>query len=261
MHEINLAETKGTGIRRMRQFMEESGLSSPTFDSNREADQFSAIFLFHHFLNKEDWQWLATFKEFDLTDDQRRALIFVREVGAIDNQHYRSLTRTDTLAASKSLRKLRSSNLLSDRGGGNRAYYVPGPEMIARMPNPTTSGANSQGLPVSSSGSDEEITLANIPDNLRKDVKNIQLGKRLSLEIARRLLVDLCSWRPLSGSQIAALLGLNAAYLTQTYLSVLVKEGNLRYLHPNQPNHPAQKYISDATRAKERSRELRSRHD
>jgi ATP-dependent DNA helicase RecG len=252
MHEVNLAETKGTGIRRMRQFMEESGLSSPTFDSNRDADQFSAIFLFHHFLNKEDWQWLATFKDFDLTDDQRRALIFLREVGAIDNQHYRSLTRTDTLAASKSLRKLRTANLLSDRGGGNRAYYVPGPELLARMPDAPNLGVNSQGLPTKSTGSNEDIALDKIPAHLRKDIKNIQLGQRLSLELARKILVDLCSWRPLSGAQIASLLSLNSAYLTQTYLSVLVKEGNLRYLHPDQPNHPAQKYVGDAPRAKER---------
>ena len=254
MHEINLAETKGTGIRRMRQFMEENGLSSPTFDSNRDADQFSAIFLFHHFLNEDDWKWLAKFKDFDLSDDQRRALIFVREVGAIDNQHYRSLTRTDTLAASKSLRKLRTANLLSDRGGGNRAYYVPGPELLARITTVPTLGVSSIGVPAKSSGSEEDVTLEKIPSNLKKEIKTIHLGKRLSLELARKLLVDLCSWRPLSATQISGLLGLNAAYVTQTYLSVLVREGNLHYLHPDQPNHPAQKYVGGGSRTKDRRR-------
>jgi ATP-dependent DNA helicase RecG len=58
-----------------------------------------------------------------------RALIFVREVGAIDNSAYRSLTQTDPLAASKSLRRLRELDILEDRGGGSRTYYVMGAVM------------------------------------------------------------------------------------------------------------------------------------
>lgn len=245
MHETRFAETKGTGIRRMREFMEASGLSSPTFESDRDNDVFSAIFLFHHFLSPEDWAWLSGFKEFELTDDQRRALIFLREVGAIDNQHYRSLTRTDTLAASKSLRKLRAVNLLSDRGGGNRAYYVPGPELVKRMPIGQPLGANPLESPPRSTGSDEEVSINLAPANFRKDIRLILLGQRLSLDLARRLLVGLCGWKPLSAAQLGSLLGMNPAYLTQTYLSVLVKEGHLRYLYPEQPNHPSQKYVAD----------------
>jgi ATP-dependent DNA helicase RecG len=251
MHETRFAETKGTGIRRMREFMEASGLSSPTFESDRDNDVFSAIFLFHHFLSPEDWAWLARFKEFELTDDQRRALIFVREVGAIDNQHYRSLTKTDTLSASKSLRKLRGANILADRGSGSRAYYVPGPEMISRLPHGAPLGVNSLDLTASSLATKDEIQLAMVPANLRKEIKTIHLGKRLTMDRARALLVNLCSWRALSGAQLATLLDMNSSYLTQTYLSALVREGQLRYLHPEQPNHPAQKYLSGKSTAKQ----------
>lgn len=253
MHETRFAETKGTGIRRMREFMEETGLSSPTFESDRDNDLFAAIFLFHHFLSPDDWAWLASFKEFELNDDQNRALIFLREVGAIDNQHYRSLTRTDTLAASRSLRKLRSANLLSDRGSGSRAYYVPGPEMIRRMPTSRVLGLNSQDSPPRSIGTDDEISINATPANLRKEIKLIQLGQRLSMDLARKVLVGLCSWRPLSGAQMATLLGMNPTYLYQAYLSVLVKDGQLRYLYPDQPNHPAQKYVANEPTKKERT--------
>jgi ATP-dependent DNA helicase RecG len=229
----------------MREFMEESGLSSPTFESDRDNDLFSAIFLFHHFLSPEDWTWLAGFKGFDLSDEQMRALIFVREVGAIDNQHYRSLTRADTLAASKSLRKLRTANLLSDRGGGNRAYYVPGPELLKRMPANRILGVSSLDSTQKSTDSEKPLSANDAPAALRKDIRLINLGQRLSIELARKLLVGLCSWRPLSGAEMAALLGMNAAYLTQAYLSVLVKEGHLHYLYPEQPNHPAQKYVAN----------------
>ena len=254
MHETRFAETKGTGIRRMREFMEESGLSSPTFESDRDNDMFSAIFLFHHFLNPEDWTWLARFKEFELSDEQNRALIFLREVGAIDNQHYRSLTRTDTLSASRSLRKLRAANLLSDRGSGNRAYYVPGPEMIKRIPAGRVLGVNPPDSLAKSAGNDEQVSLNSAPVGLRKDIKSIQLGKRLSMELAQKVLVGLCSWRPLSGVQLAGLLSMNPAYLTSAYLSILVKEGQLRYLFPEQPNHPAQKYVAGEPAKKEQAK-------
>lgn len=253
MHEVNLAETKGTGIRRMRQFMEENGLSSPTFDSNREADLFTAIFLFHHFLNPGDWEWLAGFKAFDLTDDQRRALIFVREVGAIDNQTYRSLTQTDTLAASKSLRKLRISNLLSDRGSSSRTYYVPGTEMLKRMvtlePNSQDSGARFQGITTVQSA-EPPVTIEMVPTKLRTEIKHVALGKRLTPELAQDLISALCAWKPLSAVEIADLMGKSPAYLSQAYLSVMVREGRLRYLFEDQVNHPGQKYVANQAPAK-----------
>lgn len=90
LHDTRFAENKGSGIRVMRQMLKSSGLSLPTFDSDRDGDTFTAIFLFHHFLNEEDWAWLKRFTNLDLTEDQMRALVFVREVGAIDNSTYRT---------------------------------------------------------------------------------------------------------------------------------------------------------------------------
>jgi ATP-dependent DNA helicase RecG len=263
MHETRFAETKGSGIRRMRQFMEESGLSSPTFDSNRESDQFAAIFLFHHFLGPDDWDWLGLFQDFDLTDDQRRALIFVRELGAIDNQAYRSFAKADTLEASKVLRKLTQLELVAKRGSSIHTYYVAGPEMLKRAQTLQTPRVNSIDSverlvesPHKSLDSNEPIDVENVPGTLRKDVKSIQLGRRLTPEIAQAVFVGLCSWKPLSGAQIGTLLGMNHSYLKHAYLSVLVRDGHLRYLYPDQPNHPAQKYVGSATkeRAHRRSR-------
>ncbi|MCH8568893.1 MAG: putative DNA binding domain-containing protein [Balneolales bacterium] len=85
-HETNLAETKGSGIRAMRRLMAQAHLAPPTFDSDRNSNQFTSRLLLHHFLDKEDLEWLANFESLNLTDDQKQALIFVREVGAIDNQ-------------------------------------------------------------------------------------------------------------------------------------------------------------------------------
>jgi ATP-dependent DNA helicase RecG len=243
MHETRFAETKGSGIRRMRQMMEDYGLSSPTFDSDRDADYFSAVFLFHHFLSPSDLEWLALFRDFDLNDDQRRALIYIREVGAIANQPYRELTKTDILTASKSLRKLRTLNLLTDKGSGAARYYVAGPELERHLSlNSQGSGSNSQDSDLNSQGGDK--LLDELPEHLKREVRMIALGRRPPPEKLLQVIVDLCRWRPLSAVQLASLMERHAGYMTQKHLSELVGAGKLEYLYSDQPNHPNQKYLA-----------------
>lgn len=69
-HDTNLAETKGTGIGAMRRLMKEAGLMPPTFESNHEANKFTARLLLHHFLSKENMEWLAQYAEFGLVNEQ-----------------------------------------------------------------------------------------------------------------------------------------------------------------------------------------------
>jgi ATP-dependent DNA helicase RecG len=61
---------------------------------------------------------------------------------------------------------------------------------------------------------------------------------------ANGVIYRLCSWRPLSSSELAFLLGRNTKHLTDAYLYPLVKDGILRYLHPEMVNHPQQKYVA-----------------
>ena len=69
LHEVHLAETKGSGIRAMRELMLAHDLTQPTFESSREPDRFVATFLFHHFLGEGDLTWLR-----GLTVSVRRSL-------------------------------------------------------------------------------------------------------------------------------------------------------------------------------------------
>ena len=116
-HETNTAETKGSGIRVMREQMRESGFSLPTFESNRANNTFTIRLLLHHFLREEDLLWLHH-TPYDLNEPQRYALIFVREQGAIDNQ---------------TLHKLREWELLRQMDKGSTTHYLAGqnfPEAI-----------------------------------------------------------------------------------------------------------------------------------
>ena len=124
-HDTNLAETKGTGIGAMRRLMKEAGLMPPTFESNHEANKFTVRLLLHHFLSKENMEWLAQYAEFGLVNEQKLALVFVREVGAIDNATYRQLDSSITHARARlEIHKLCDLGFLEKKGQGRNTYYI-----------------------------------------------------------------------------------------------------------------------------------------
>ena len=124
-HDTNLAETKGTGIGAMRRLMKEAGLMPPIFESNHEANKFTARLLLHHFLSKENMEWLAQYAEFGLVNEQKLAIVFVREVGAIDNATYRQLDSSITHARARlEIHKLCDLGFLEKKGQGRNTYYI-----------------------------------------------------------------------------------------------------------------------------------------
>ena len=97
----------------------------PTFESNHEANKFTARLLLHHFLSKENMEWLAQYAEFDLVNEQKLALVFVREVGAIDNATYRQLDSSITHARARlEIHKLCDLGFLEKKGQGRNTYYI-----------------------------------------------------------------------------------------------------------------------------------------
>lgn len=245
LHETRFAETKGSGIRVMQEKMKQSGLAAPTFESDREGQEFSATFLFHHFLDESDWDWLGQFSDLAITEDQMRALIFVREVGAIDNSTYRSLTSLDTLAASKSLRLLVQNGTLKAKGSGPKAHYVAGTELesrSARVAKPVSMDANSDNMDARIKDDFGQVSISHLPVPLRVAVRVTHLRKRLSPDDMRKIIERLCDWKPQSIAELSAYLKKKPSYISQKYVAPMVSEGVLQYLYPEMPQHPGQKY-------------------
>ena len=147
LYDTRFAETKGSGVRVMRDMCERAGLAPPLFESDRGQDQFILRLFFHHFLGPDDLAWLARFKELQLSDTEARALVVAREVGAMDNQTWREINKVDTLVASQGLRRLRDAGLLAQKGRGSATWYQPtagmlGDEAGASAPGPATSNAS-----------------------------------------------------------------------------------------------------------------------
>lgn len=252
LHEVNIAETKGSGIRVMRELMQQNNLLPPTLESSRQPDQFIARFLFHHFLGEDDLKWLSGLTNEKLSDEESRALVFVRELGAIDNAAYREINRTETLDASTHLRRLRDLKLLEKKGSGNRTYYVPGAAFVG-LEGGKTEGksreaqaesreltAQSRELGNQSRDPNENLTTQGLPAALRQQIES--LSKRPKEKDLRASIAALVQWRPLSSAQIAGLLGRKQEPLIRDHLRPMVESGQLAYTIPTMPNHPNQAY-------------------
>jgi ATP-dependent DNA helicase RecG len=273
LHETRFAETKGSGIRVMRESMEQAGLTPPLFESDRGNDQFVARYFFHHFLGKEDIAWLARFRDLHLSDEEAKALIVVREAGAIDNATYRELSKVDPLAASQALRRLRDAGLLAQKGRGSATYYVPTerlavaeqdlsskPPALSSKPsealssnppglssNPDALSSNPPALSDESAGLstkfDESLRSAlldNLPGSLAARLGAI--GLRHPPQEIRELVVALCALRDWRVEELSAVLRRNPEVVRQNYLRPLMKEGRLAMAKPDEPNDPYQAY-------------------
>jgi ATP-dependent DNA helicase RecG len=246
-HETNMAESKGSGIRTMRKLMKEAQLAPPTFESDHNANQFTTRLLLHHFLDANDLEWLKRFSVFNLTMHQQQALIFIREVGAIDNLAFRQLSGFDTLKASSELRRMRDFDLLEAKGKGRATYYIPGEELLRLMTPPPSLMTPPPGLmtpppslmtPPPGQGKGEPL-----PQSLAERIKN--LGHRASdKKEIKSIILELCSLRPFSLAQLAIILGRKERYLVKHFLRPLRREGKLAYTHPEIPNHPQQAYLT-----------------
>ncbi len=241
LHEVNVAETKGSGIRAMRELMIQHNLLPPTFESDRRPDQFVATFLFHHFLGAEDLVWLSALTKELLSDEEARALVFVRELGAIDNAAYRAINRTDTLDASTHLRRLRGLDLLVMKGSGSRTYYVPG----SAFGNPHQSQDNTHHLQTNTHHPPQEYPppLEGIPYPLRQKIA--EAGTKPRQDVVRGIIRDLCMLRSFSSEELCEVMGRrDTKDLVRSHLTPMRDSGELSYTIPEMPNHPDQRYVT-----------------
>ncbi|WP_432415760.1 ATP-binding protein [Chromohalobacter israelensis] len=279
LHEVGYAETKGSGIRVMRRQMEQAGLTPPVFESVRHEDRFMATLLFVHFLDDEAVEWLKHFRHWQLSDEECRALLFVRETGRITNADYRDQNRVDTLAASQQLSRLRDLGLLHQVPKGAATYYLPGEhfpmqgspamELLSELERdlaaeqgslPPESGGlppESGGLPPESDGLPQESDdLPQEPEGQSRELLIAELPGWLALRLeaigqrsrdkrrVRELLRALCAERPYRAAELSRLLKRNQEYLQKEYITPMRQAGELAYQYQDDPNRPDQAYVS-----------------
>lgn len=244
IHETQIAEAKGTGIGTMRRLMKEASMMPPTFDSDHSRNQFTTRILLHHLLPEEDVRLLAGLN-YDLTDNQKTALIFMREVGAVDNITYRQLTGVSAREAASEIKQIESYGLIKLHGQGRRAYYTPTEKLMALLTKGATSDANNAtgyADNVPSFGSNVPTSESNVPTSLQTKIDN--LGRRVPISQLQEIVIELCTTNQHSASELAQILNRTEYHTIKRIISPLIKESKLFYTIPEMINHPQQKYTS-----------------
>lgn len=266
-HETNLAETKGSGIRTMRRLMENVSMMPPTFESDRENNRFTVRLLLHHLLNENDLMWLKHFDNYNLTDNQKRILVFIREVGAVDNSSARQINGSEPNITNIELRKLRELKLLDQKGGNRHTFYLPSelfkntysetvenllnsenkelsalPTNLNALPtNLSTLPTNLIGIATKLSNYSQEKLDGLLEINERID----RLPKRIKDKAElNKIILDLCEIDSFKLNEIATVIGRNEKYLYQDYIKNLLLSKNLNYKYPDMINHPDQAYLT-----------------
>ncbi len=256
LHDLNLAEAKGTGIRSMRRLAAEAGLTLPEFHSSREADEFRVTLFLHNLLTEDDHAWLRSLTTEALDADEVKVLIYARATGAVDNSACRDFSGLDTLAASRVLRRLRDRGLLDKAGAGSRTHYLLAPPAGAAGVPPAQQtldmGAESPhgGGPAGGDSGDSPMpdpeacnpALATLPPELATWLAT--LTGRVSTPALRSAVLRLCAWAPLTVEQLATLLGKDRHYLRNKHLIPMVRDGQLRFRYPESAKHPHQAYVA-----------------
>lgn len=249
LHELNIAETKGSGIRVMQRKMKDANLSPPYFESDRHTNTFVAYLVLQHFMSQSVIDWLTHFKDLNLSDDEAQALFFIREVGAIDSMALCMLTDTDQASATTSLHRLGGHGLLVPRGGDGHRWYSPTPALLDparhrkkdRLPEAHSPDPKALGPDLAEQSRADDTDFSELPAEVRDRLPKI--GPRSNKQTIERAILILCDWQPLMPAEIAGFLGRRShERLVKDYLSPMVESDELERTIPDKPNSPRQKY-------------------
>ena len=248
-HETNLAETKGSGIKSMRDLMEKAKMLPPTFESDHSRNHFTIRLLLHHFLGEDDIIWLSSFNEYNLNESQKRAIIFTREVGAIDNSVYRQINYVDKIKASFDLRDLKDKEIFEAKGKGKATYYIPGINLhynkkeegeSTLVPGESTL-VPGESAPVPGESTPVRLSLIDkLSPALKEKLK--EYSGRVKKKDMEDFICELCDENNFSISQLSIMLNKEEKYLFRKYIKPLREKGILKYTIPDMPNHPQQTY-------------------
>ena len=232
----------------------------PTFESNRETNQFTIRLLFHHLLGEDDIEWLSLFAKYELNNEQKLSLIFVRELGAIDNITYRQLNSDITSKkATFDMHRMCEKGLFELKGQSRKTYYIAGQEFIKlngrangeiSRANGEISRANGEISRANGeiSRADGEISRANgeisraFPTTIINRIRGIK--KWAPADEMEKLILEMCEIKPLSLNELSELLSRRPTSIRYQYINPLLKQGKLFYTIPEMLHHPNQKYTT-----------------
>ncbi|HQJ50904.1 MAG TPA: ATP-binding protein [Anaerolineae bacterium] len=122
LEELGMVENRGSGIRAMLAAMREAHLEPPRFVDGRSF--FQVTFRNVSLMRPEAVKWLNQFGGYPLSDNQRMALVYLRNNGQMTNSDYRRLNNVaDTIQATRELKKMVDQGLIEMHATRRWATY------------------------------------------------------------------------------------------------------------------------------------------
>jgi hypothetical protein len=266
---VGPTEEAGSGIPRSFAAWRALGFHPPEIDVGGERWAFSLDRRYAHVLGEDDRARLGRLGE-PWSEAEQLALITARDEGVIDNGTLRRLSGLHPADVTKVLIGLRNRGLLAMIGAGRGARDELD-EPIAEEPGPTADVAGGRTNTEDLERSTEDLRPST--EGLAGSIRDSGRGERapatrdtadarwshledLAAPVARTTSVDarrrndvivrLCAVRPLSLTDPTRLLRRDPTHL-RPVLRELVGSGRLRYLYPDAPRHPRQRYVAAGT--------------
>lgn len=246
LYDLSFAETKGSGIRTIRTLLREANLEEPSFVSNITGNSFRATYSLNQLMSKEDLLWLGQFKGYELNDNEARALLIAKNLGAVNNSTLREDTNLDTLQASHVLQRLsKEYDLLVKHGAGTATTYTLNWTRLQAFETPHLEAetshlsAETPHLGAETPHLGAETPHLEMADALQQAVEN--LGYRPRKEKIFSVIINLCLLKPQTKEELMQKLD-KGEQLIRKYLKELREKGIIEYVYPELPNHPYQAY-------------------
>ena len=175
-------------------------------------------------MSKDDLLWLGQFKGYELNDNEARALLIAKNLGAVNTSTLREDTNLDTLQASHVLQRLsKEYDLLVKHGAGTATTY-------------TLNWTRLQAIGLRFETQHLEVKTESHIENAIA-----MLGYWAKKEKVQKIIVQLCLLKPQTKDDLIVRLN-KGEQLVQRYLKDLRTREILEYLYPQIPNHPTQAY-------------------
>ena len=234
----------------------------------------------------------SMFAEYDLVNEQKLALVFVREVGAIDNATYRQLDTTITHARARlELHKLCELGFLLKKGQGRNTYYIKTEKVVSlgemlppngeKIPpqggmfhgkqeifhgeqeiyhgEEEKSGDIYHGKQEIYHGEEKiyhalsrDSLIAELPEELKRKI--LEIKKWTAKEDMDQIIISLCSLRPYSIDELEVILQRSQKALKSFKIKALLESKQLFYWIPEMIRHPQQKYIANPSMARSKTK-------
>lgn len=181
-------------------------------------------------MSKEDLLWLGQFKGYELNDNEARALLIAKNLGAVNNATLREDTNLDTLQASHVLQRLgKEYDLLVKHGAGTATTYTLNWTRLQAIGFKTETphlGVEASHFSVLSKDLQQAIS---------------DLGYRPKKSNVYRVILRLCLQSPRTSDTLMSELN-RGRQLIKNYLKDMRMQDMIEYAYPEIPNHPYQAY-------------------